>query len=122
MTLSTSIENIPYCATCFYAYDEKDNILIFASDEETKHIQDALQNEFVAGAIFLDTKNITKIQGVQFQGKFIKELEKEKGEIYFKKFPFSLALKPKLWGVKLLFIKMTDNSLGFGKKIIWKKN
>ena len=122
MTFSTSTDNIPYSATCFYAYDEKENILIFASDEETKHIQNALKNKFVAGAIFLNTKNIAKIKGVQFQGVFIKDLKKEKEDIYFKKFPFSLALKPKLWGIELFFIKMSDNSLGFGKKIVWKRD
>ena len=45
--------------------------------------------------------------------------DKELKKLYFKAFPYALALSPKLWQIKVNYFKMTDNRLGFGKKIIW---
>jgi len=28
-------------------------------------------------------------------------------------------MNPKLWQIKVNYFKMTDNKLGFGKKLIW---
>ena len=117
MTVCSSFENIPYCATCFYAYDRKRKIFIFASDEKTFHIKLLKKNIFASGTIFSETKNISKIEGIQFQGKFLKKIDKNSKNIYFEKFPFTKAISPKLWGIKIVFIKYTNNTLGFGKKI-----
>ncbi len=38
---------------------------------------------------------------------------------YLKRFPLAVLMDTHLWVVKLTFIKMTDNRLGFGKKIVW---
>ena len=35
LTLATSVNDIPYCANCFYAFDEIDKTLIFLSDNNT---------------------------------------------------------------------------------------
>ena len=113
MTLCASLDNIPYCATCFYAFDEDKKILIFASDEETTHIKILKKNPYASGTINFDTKNVSKIEGVQFQGRFIKRVSEE---IYYKKFPFAKSFSPKLWGIELEFIKYTNNRFGFGKK------
>jgi len=45
--------------------------------------------------------------------------EKELENIYFKSFPYAVAMNPKPWQIKVNYFKMTDNKLGFGKKIIW---
>jgi len=125
LTLATSKNNVPYCSNCFYAYSQKDNILIFSSDITTKHIQDVLQNKQVAGSIVLETKTVGKIQGIQFQGIMREPKEKEEkntiNKIYLKQFPFAILKETTLWILELSFIKMTDNRLGFGKKLIWKK-
>jgi len=118
MTICTSSNNIPYCATCFYAYDKKRGIFIFASNEETLHMKLLKKNNFVSGTIHLDTKNVSKIEGVQFQGSFLKEIDKESKNIYFEKFLFAKAINPKLWGIKIEFLKYTNNRMGFGKKIV----
>ncbi len=39
-----------------------------------------------------------------------------------KRYPFAILMKTQLWVVDLDFIKLTDNRLGFGKKLIWKKD
>jgi len=42
--------------------------------------------------------------------------------VYIKKFPIAMLMDTHLWVVDLTYIKMTDNRLGFGKKLIWKKD
>ena len=44
---------------------------------------------------------------------------KRSTELYLDRFPFAKDLPINLWILKLTYIKMTDNSLGFGKKLIW---
>lgn len=123
LTLATSFENKPYCANCFYAFMEDRNSFVFTSDKETKHIKDALKNNYVAGSVVLETSVIGKIQGIQFNGLLVEadgDLLKEADKVYLKRFPFAQLMTTKLWVLKLSFIKLTDNRLGFGKKLIWR--
>jgi len=124
LTMATSNKNMPYCANCFYVYMEDKNALVFSSDKTTKHIQDIEGQNIIAGSIVLETNIIGKIQGVQFQG-IIKEPEGEllikAKKAYLNKFPVSMLIKTTLWVTELTFIKFTDNRLGFGKKLIWRK-
>jgi len=124
-TLATSNENKPYTCSCFYVYLVKENLFVFTSDHTTKHIGDVVNNKHVAGAVALETSMIGKIQGIQFTG-IISELDGEILKIatsaYLKKFPIAHLKDLLLWGVEPDFIKMTDNRLGFGKKLIWRKD
>lgn len=124
LTMCTAIENQPYCATCFYAFDEENKVLIFASDDHTNHIQQALANPKVSGTINKETTTVAKIQGIQFTGDFIApddELAQSFYKIYYKRFPFANAKPSPIWGIQLDWIKMTDNTLGFGKKLVWER-
>ena len=124
LTLATSSDNMPYCANCFYTFLEDENFLVFTSDEDTKHITDVTQQNYVAGSIVLETKIVGKIQGIQFNGDLYKpenELLKKAKKKYMRAFPYAVLMKTTLWVLDLSFIKMTDNRLGFGKKLIWKK-
>jgi uncharacterized protein YhbP (UPF0306 family) len=116
------VENEPWCANCFYAYLEEENALVFTSDMTTRHGKDFLKNSLVAGSVVLETLVIGKIRGIQFQG-IVSEPDEEllsKARItYLIRFPVALLMNTKLWIVKLTLIKMTDNRLGFGKKLIW---
>jgi hypothetical protein len=101
---------------------EELNMFVFTSESTTRHIREALVQRRVAGAIALETLVIGKIRGVQFTG----TLDKPEGEIlkaaqkaYRKKFPFAIFLKTTLWCLYPDHIKMTDNRLGFGTKLIW---
>lgn len=121
-TMATSVENQPYCAICFYVFDETRNFLIFLSDNTTKHISDALKNSMVAGTITTDVVSVAKIQGIQFEGVFVnpsKEMQEDFYSKYYDKFPFARAKPSPIWGIELTAIKMTDNTLGFGKKLMW---
>ena len=122
LTLSTSKENIPYCCNVFYIYNEKNKSFIFSSDTKTKHAQDFIENPEVAGTIALETKDVEKIQGVQLLGEINEltgeDLEKSSKQ-YLNTYPYGRLLETHLWEMKLTFIKMTHNKLGFGKKLIW---
>lgn len=121
-SMATTVNNVPYCANCYYAFDEKTSLILFLSDEKTRHIKEALQNKNVAGTIYSNAKTIATLKGIQFTGKFIVPTEENKAKfysIYYKKYPFAKLKPAPIFGILLDFVKMTDNSLGFGTKIIW---
>ena len=119
LTLATaSSEGVPYCAACFYAYDKERNRLIFTSDDHTRHAQEMLQNASVAIGITLETRIVGKVQGAQICGTATRGDEKDKAQ-YIKRFPYAAVAPLNIWAVELSFIKLTDNTLGFGKKLIW---
>src|SRR5690606_12269461 len=110
---------------CFYVFDEENKVLIFLSDDVTRHISEALKNNLVAGTITTKVTTIAKIQGIQFTGEFINPDEIEAANLYeryYSTFPFAKAKSSPIWAIKLTSIKMTDNTLGFGKKLLWNNN
>ena len=122
MTLATCHDNRPWCCQCFYVYVDRLRGLVFTSDATTRHIAEAMEQPHVAGSIVLETTVVGKLQGIQFEGKVIEadgELLREIKIAYLKRFPFALLMDTKLWFVELTSMKMTDNRLGFGKKLYW---
>ena len=125
LTIATTVNNEPWCASCFYVYLEEENAFVFTTDTETRHGQEFVKNPLVAGTVVLETVIVGKIRGIQFQG-IVSEPEGTMAEpakrAYLKRFPIATLMDTHLWIVKLTHIKMTDNKLGFGKKLIWKSN
>ena len=121
LTLATATaEGTPYCAACFYAYDKRRNLIIFTSDETTLHAQQMAANSTVAVAINLETRIVGKVQGIQICGTARRGDEADKS-IYIKRFPYAALAPLNIWVVEPTFMKLTDNTLGFGKKLIWNK-
>ena len=119
LTLATaSSEGVPYCAACFYAFDKERNRLIFTSDDATFHAQQMLQNAKVAIGITLETRIVGKVQGLQICGTAERGNEEDK-QLYIKRFPYAAVAPLNIWAVEPSFMKLTDNTLGFGKKLIW---
>ena len=126
LTLAVTRDNEPWCATCYYAWMNDGNRFIITSDPDTRHIRDVTEggNYQVAGAIALETRIVGKIRGIQFSG-VIKRLEGEElrqaRKAYLRRFPVARMMPGlHLWSLTPGFIKMTDNRLGFGKKLAWK--
>ncbi len=119
LSLATATKDEVSACSLFYAYAAKERLFVVASSEETLHIEQIEQNPKVAGNILLETKEIGKIQGLQFRGKFELLEDVKLKNLYFKTFPYALALRPTLWKIKVDYFKLTDNRLGFGKKLIW---
>jgi len=123
LTVATSVNNEPWCANCFYVYLEEENALVFTSDAETQHGREFVLNPSVAGSVVLETMIVGKIRGIQFRGTISEpegELLSRAKSAYLKRFPVAALMDTRLWILKLTYIKMTDNRLGFGKKLIWK--
>lgn len=124
LTIATSVNNEPWCANCFYVYLEDENALVFTTDPETRHGKEFLKNRLIAGSVVLETSVIGRIRGIQFQG-IVSEPEGEMAEkskrSYLKRFPVAMLMDTHLWIVELTHIKMTDNRMGFGKKLVWNK-
>jgi uncharacterized protein len=123
-TLATASGNKPYTCTCFYVYLESKNLFIFTSEHHTRHVIEMEQQPEVAGAIALETMMIGRIQGIQFTGRS-RELKGEEyktaHKAYLTRFPVAAFQELFLWAIEPDFIKMTHNQLGFGVKLVWKK-
>ncbi len=124
LTLATVLDNQPWVANCFYAFMEEQLAFVFTSGYETRHIQEATANPKVAGNVVLETSIVGKIQGIQFSG----VLRKAEGEAldkassaYLRRFPFAAIMETTLWILPIDHLKMTDNRLRFGKKLMWER-
>lgn len=122
LTIATTVDSEPWCASCFYVYLKEENQLVFTTDLKTRHGQEFLKNQKVAGTVALETKIIGRIRGIQFQGIVSEptgEMAQKSKTAYLKRFPVAMLMETHLWIVQLTLIKYTDNRLGFGKKLIW---
>lgn len=122
--MSVADEHGLWASTCFFALNEKNASFIFTSENNTRHSCALQKNPQVSGSIALETKIVGKIQGIQFTGRVFDENSKDfniqKG-IYYRRFPFAIAYPAPFWELELEYVKMTDNMLGFGKKLIWQR-
>ena len=122
MTLATSVAGAPYCCNIFYTYIPSENLFVFTSAKETKHAADMLENSFVAASIMLETRTVGKLRGLQLQGNatLVEEnLGSRERKAYLRSFPYAAVMPLELWTLRPTTMKLTDNRLGFGKKITW---
>ena len=124
LTLASSVNDNPWCASLFYAFMAGERLLVFTSEAHTRHVKDMMENNLVAGAVVLETKRVGILRGVQFQGVIQKPtgpLAEKARRAYLLRFPYALLKPAPLWVVALRTVKFTDNRLGFGKKIYWER-
>lgn len=124
VTIATSIDNQPYCASCYFAFVPGDNLLAFKSDSDTRHIEEALQNNLVGGTVLPDKITQAKPKGVQFTGLFSKaegSMGDKAKKAYLRKYPVAGIFRGDIWVIELSKIKFTDNTLVFGKKTLWER-
>ena len=122
LTLATSTkEGEPYCCNCFFAFDAETTAFIFTSGEATHHAQMMMQNDRVAASVVLETRTVGKVQGLQITGRIKRAIEGDKMR-YIKEFPYAAVADLELWRLEADFMKLTDNTLGFGKRLIWQRS
>lgn len=112
----------PYCFSCFYAFNETAGLIYFKSSANAHHTILMKNNPFVAGTVLPDKLNKISTRGIQFEAVVLdtqQTLVKQSFAIYLKKHPLALAMPGDIWVLQINYIKMTDSTLGFGKKIIW---
>jgi uncharacterized protein YhbP (UPF0306 family) len=124
LSIATVSDRGPWCASCFYAWDEENNTLVITTDTTTRHGSEFLSNPSVAGTIALETWRVGRIWGIQFTGTITEPAGDDllrARKIYLRRFPYAALAEVHLWVIRFDYIKLTDNRLGFGEKIIWEK-
>lgn len=119
LTLATVEEGIPYCSNAFYCYDTQRNLFVFTSGSETRHGAEMERNPQIAASVVLETRIVGRVQGLQICGA-AEKADDAAQRAYLKRFPYAAMMELELWAVRPTYMKYTDNTLGFGKKLIWK--
>ena len=121
LTLATRSESgAPYCAACFYAYDKSANRIIFTTDDNTMHGKNMIADNRISCGINLETRVVGKVQGIQICGTVHSGEDADK-MTYIKRFPYAAVAPLNILVIEPDFMKLTDNTLGFGKKLIWSR-
>ena len=123
LTIATTVDNEPWCANCFYVYLEEENCPCFhlrlrypsragvSEEQPGRRISCPGDNDYRK-----DTWDT--VPGDHLGTGRMIFFQKPK-TAYLKRFPVAALMDTRLWIVRLTYIKMTDNRLGFGKKLIW---
>ncbi|MBI3395134.1 MAG: pyridoxamine 5'-phosphate oxidase family protein [Spirochaetia bacterium] len=121
--LSTEHQGQPYSAPLFYIFlNAGVPALVFASSPETRHMVEAAENARAAGAVYVDTRSVAQIQGVQCTGRVVSAaLDSNAVERYTTAFPEIMSIGAPLWRLEIDFLKYTDNRISFAHKRIWQR-
>ena len=123
----------PWVAHVFYAWIPEERCFVFTTDPETRHGGEMMETVQVAAAIALETRIVGRVQGLQIEGEVRRSgsvgdggdmgINFEKARrAYLRRFPYAAAAgELSLWILEPTYMKLTDNTLGFGKKLIWTK-
>ncbi len=120
LTLATCSDKGPWCANCFYAFDKRRGVWYFTSDPTTRHGEEMARNPQVAASIVLETRVVGRVQGLQIRGR-VRPADETGRSCYLKRFPYAAVADLHLWMLEPEELKLTDNTLGFGKKLRWNR-
>lgn len=116
-----------WCSNAFYVYDEEQVVFYLLTDPLTRHGQMVVERALVAGSVNGQPKSVALLRGVQFLGdiRCLSDAEDKKPRaMYLKRFPVARTMSKSfpVWKIRIDEIKFTDNTLGFGKKIMWQRD
>jgi uncharacterized protein YhbP (UPF0306 family) len=112
----------PYSFSCYYVFHPELHQLYFKSSADAAHVGFLASSSSVSGTVLPDKLNKLMVKGIQMEGDCLCEdhpLAKGASQYYHKKNPMALAMPGKVWTIQLKHVKLTDSSLGFGKKLHW---
>lgn len=126
LSVCTAHDGVPWAANCFYAFDTEQMAFLVMSDEKTRHTTEWLACPQVAGTVSSQESSVARLRGVQFSAR-VSRLDGEAGydaahALYVKRFPIARLHSAPLWSVAIGMAKMTDNTLGFGTKLMWARS
>jgi uncharacterized protein YhbP (UPF0306 family) len=129
MTLATiDPDGNPHAAPVYFVADEETRLYFF-SEVKNQHSLDVVKNPKVAAAIYPECEGWRDIKGLQLRGEVrLVESTAEWDSAWVRyqaKFPFVRALKAvvvknQLYVFSPSWIRLVDNSQGFGYKKEWK--
>jgi uncharacterized protein YhbP (UPF0306 family) len=114
----------PWCFSCYYAFNLEEGLLYFKSSATSHHSGLMKNNPLIAGTILPDKLNKVTVKGLQFEGVVLDAKHPLVAQAlgnYLRKHPIALAIPGEIWVIQMSHIKMTDSTLGFGKKLTWNK-
>ncbi|RLM21402.1 hypothetical protein BIY29_13715 [Brenneria alni] len=114
-----------WCASCFYTYDDRQVAFYLMTELHTRHGELMLRQPQVAGTVSGQPKSVMLIKGIQFRAQAVRlegEDEQQARACYNARFPVARAAHAPIWRLQLIELKMTDNTLGFGKKRYWQRH
>lgn len=125
LTLCVGENSELWCASCFYTYDDQQIAFYLMTELQTRHGEMMVRSPQVAGTVSGQPKSVMLIKGVQFRGQAV-PLEGDEAQQararYHARFPIARVSQAPIWRLDLTEIKMTDNTLGFGKKRHWQRD
>lgn len=125
LTLCSVGEGDLWCANCFYVPEPGEMSLLLMTELRTRHGNLMAQHPHVSGTIAGQPKSVALIRGIQYAGRVSQlsgEAERAGRDRYCTRFPVAGKMPAPLWRLTLDEIKMTDNTLGFGKKLYWQRD
>lgn len=124
LSLCAAADGEMWSASCFYVTGSQPMSLYFMTELKTLHGTLMAKSSQVVGTIAPHPKTIALIKGIQFRGEatvLTDDEERHARHLYCTHFPVAIAMKAPVWRLALQHIKMTDNTLGFGKKLLWNR-
>lgn len=126
-------DHLPYATPLFYAVAGLPAcaapILVFASRADTSHGRALGEGPAaVAAAVYLETEAVGEVRGAQLRGDVVvctrlrAEQQASLRAAYLERHPVAaahLGERDLLYALALTWAKLTDNRLGFGKKLTW---
>ena len=124
LTLCTFNGEECWAANCFYVIDTENISFWLMTEPSTRHGHLMTACPQVVGTINEQTESVALLQGIQFRG----EIRLAEGdtyqrglEAYQQRFPIAKKKIAPLWSLRIDMLKMTDNQLGFGTKLLWQR-
>ncbi len=115
----------PWAASAFFAYEDHGQRLLLLSSHDTQHGRCLATNPLVAGTIAGQFTEIAQIRGLQFAGS-CRVLQGDEADAalatYYQRFPQARGMLAPVWEIRPTQLKLTDNRLGFGTKILWNRH
>lgn len=117
----------PYTTPLFYAATPAANgiALVFATDPATAHGRHLEANPEAAGAVYLETEELGRIEGVQMRGTVrpVQSADRSLRDAYLTRHPVAADMlergPARLFAFEIHWAKVTDNALGYGVHPTW---
>jgi len=122
--LATLADGEPWAASCFYALHAAGGALLILTSDDTRHGAAMRAEPRVAGTIAGQPRSVASIRGLQFQA-LARCLDgaaaDEAMALYVRRHPIARLHRAPIWRLELQALKYTDNRLGFGSKLQWRR-
>ena len=115
LSVASGIET--HSAPLFFKFDRLNMGILFQSSEKSLHSEILEKNPDCSGCVFDETRDVSRIRGIQFQAVYDKKHDSgELKESFKSDFPESDLIPAKFYYLQITSAKMTDNTVSFGHK------